>query len=177
MTTIARVAKNFFSNTSGNIAIIGALTLLPILIAAGTAVDYSRYQQLRDKAAQAADLALLAAASIAMKDGLINDSADEQVVLNSLDATFKKFFQANFNSAAGKTTPKYTIKYDSETKDVTVDLSFNYKTAFGGLITPNVKVAVLTSVNLSMEQGGAFSMYLVLDKSGSMNGRTKIGAL
>src|ERR1700722_7301931 len=57
MSAFFSTIRRFRRDKSGNIAIIFALTLLPVLSAVGCAIDYSRATQLRSKLQAAADAA------------------------------------------------------------------------------------------------------------------------
>ena len=77
--------RNFISNTNGNFAITFAIALIPVVAAAGSAVDYSRLLNAEQEAQEALDSAVLAAMSA---------SASEAVQIEI--AT--KFFQSNIES-------------------------------------------------------------------------------
>ena len=57
MSTLIRTLSRFRRDRSGNIAMIFGLALLPLMIAVGCAVDYSRANQIRSKLISAADAA------------------------------------------------------------------------------------------------------------------------
>jgi hypothetical protein len=59
---LSRNAKRFTACDEGNIGLLFGLTLLPMAMAAGTAVDYSRVSQARSQLQAAADSAVLAVA-------------------------------------------------------------------------------------------------------------------
>ena len=180
LSAIKQVFSAFLKDKRGNIAILTAFALLPILISVGAAIDYSRGARVKSKIAQSTDAALLSAASSVMKEGMISNGkqlskADEQKVLTQLNDVFGKFFHANMGELAKDI--KYKIYYDPSTQDVKVDIKLVYKTAFGGFLTPDVDLSVVAEANMESSNKGALSMYLVLDKSGSMGWQNRMSIL
>jgi len=172
--------SDFMKNKNGNIAIIAAIALLPIMISVGAAIDYSRVIQIRGKLTQSADAALLSAASSVMKSGLVNGegviSASDELIINAkLNDVFDKFFKANFGSNAEGIS--YNIVFDPDTKDVKVEMDLTYVTAFSGFITPDVNLNTISAINMEASGQGALSMMLVLDKSGSMGWQNRMNIL
>lgn len=95
---VLELISRFRRDAQGSIAPIAALTLVPILAAAGAAVDYSRANNLRTAMQAALDAALIAGA----KDG---STSWTQVANNS--------FSANFKARAGTAgTPSFTKDLD-----------------------------------------------------------------
>jgi Flp pilus assembly protein TadG len=83
--------SQFQSNDSGNMMVMFALTLVPIIFASGMAVDYSRASSARVEMQAAVDSAALAAAHRAsqLSDQELNDYANQ-------------YFMANFNDPSVK---------------------------------------------------------------------------
>ena len=177
---IKQVLSSFLEDKRGNIAILTAFALLPILISVGAAIDYSRGARVKSKIAQSTDAALLSAAASVMKEGLISDGkmlskSDELKVLARLNDVFGKFFHANMGELSNEI--KYKVTYDPNTQDVKVDINLVYETAFGGFLTPDVDLSVAAEANMKSSNKGALSMYLVLDKSGSMGWQNRMSIL
>ena len=175
-----QVFSNFLKDKRGNIAILAAFALLPIMISVGAAIDYSRGARVKSKIAQSTDVALLSAAASVMKEGMITSGgklskAQEQKISAQLYDVFGKFFHANMGELSDEI--KYKITYDSNTQDVKVDIDLLYKTAFGGFLTPNIDISVVAKANMKSTNQGALSMYLVLDKSGSMGWQNRMNIL
>ena len=61
-TYLSRKAKDFRRDERGNISLLFAASLVPMIAAAGTAIDYSRASQARSQLHAAADSAALAVA-------------------------------------------------------------------------------------------------------------------
>lgn len=177
---IVKQVKRFFAHDSGNIAITFAISFLPIMLSIGAAIDYSRASDLHTRVANATDAALLAAVSGVMKDVDLDDTVAVKARLN---AEFEPFFLANLHSEAAYEYNGFTINYDPVTKGVTVDVDIDYKTAIFGIVgMKHMKADVQAATGMQMKAGGAISMYLVLDRSGSMgwsngDGGTKMESL
>ncbi|MCP4184441.1 MAG: VWA domain-containing protein [Hyphomicrobiales bacterium] len=166
--SIFKQAKQFFAHESGNIAITFAISFLPIMLSVGAAIDYSRASDLHTRVANATDAALLAAVASVMDDVDINDTAAVNARLN---AEFEPFFLANMHGESSYEYNGYTISFDPVTKGVAVDVDIDYKTTIFGIVGMNRWEAdVQAATGMQVDDGGSFSMFLVLDRSGSMNG-------
>ena len=79
MTGISKNKQLFFDfikDKRGNIAILAAFALLPIMIGVGAAIDYSRIARVKSKISQSTDAASLSAAASVMKDGQIKSGGE-----------------------------------------------------------------------------------------------------
>ena len=63
MTAAHRRMKNYLRSTSGNLTMIAALGSIPVIAAAGMAIDYARISRVHDEMQLIADGATLAAFS------------------------------------------------------------------------------------------------------------------
>ena len=177
---IVKQVKRFFAHDSGNIAITFAISFLPIMLSIGAAIDYSRATDLHSRVANATDAALLAAVAGVMQDVDLDDTAAVNARLNQ---DFEPFFLANLHGEPAYTYNGFTINFDPVTKGVTVDVDIDYKTAIFGIVGMNHWEAdVQAATGMQMKAGGAISMFLVLDRSGSMgwsngDGGTKMESL
>lgn len=177
---IAELAKRCVDNRDGNIAITFALSLMPVMLIIGGTIDYSEGTRIRNQVAIAADTAILSAASNVLAEGELEDKAD---VERKLKAVFNPFFEANRPKSGRYSYSGVNVDYDPATKSVDVKLDLTIRTAVLGLIGKDrFDVAVNTSTSMEMSAGGAVSMFLVLDKSGSMgwsngSGGTKMQSL
>lgn len=158
--------KKFLAKKSGNVAITFGIALMPIMLSIGAAIDYSRAANLHNKVAQATDAALLAAVSTAMNE---EDLDDTTAVLKRLNEEFEPFFMANISNANSYKYNGFKIKFDPITKDVSVDVDIDYNTAVFGIVGINHWDSdVVAATQMQLKAGGAISMFLVLDRSGSM---------
>ncbi len=167
---ILKQVKKFLKNDSGNVAMIFGIALIPLMLSVGAAVDYSRASSLQSKVAHATDAALLAAVASVIDDVDLEDTA---AINSRLKREFEPFFLANMNDYPYYKYGGYSISFDPKTKAVDVDVDFDYKTAVFGVVGVNSwQSDVNAAAKLEVNSGGAISMYLVLDRSGSMRSKT-----
>ena len=167
--------KNFLNNKSGNVAAIFTVSLFPILATIGSAVDYSMYVNKRAKVAQAVDAAILAA-SVSVNN--TEELSDLLLVNKKIEQEFDRFLQANLEAHEHVEYKFNGISYDPLTQRVEAKVSFNYDTHFMGIFgKKQIKQNIVAATKLQTEESGALSMYLVLDKSGSMGWQGKMVAL
>ncbi len=153
-TRIASAFRRFAANQRGNTAITFALSIVPLLLASGAAVDYMRYADTQTKLQAALDSASLAIAAAS------NLSHSERI------AAGQQSFEANlkaFNVDPGDVEAKFKLA------GATVNASARYELPSGlmqiaGLAT--MTVAVDTEINVPEAKKGEIA--LVLDYSGSM---------
>ncbi|MCF6321288.1 MAG: VWA domain-containing protein [Rhizobiaceae bacterium] len=175
-----RVIKKFVSEKSGNVAVIFAIAAVPLMMSVGAAIDYSQATNLQNKVSQATDAALLAAAATVMDQVNLNETSLVEARLNQ---EFEPFFLANMANANSFTYNGYNISYDPDTRNVTVNIDIDYQTGILKIFgMNNWQADVISATSMKMKAGGAISMYLVLDKSGSMSwdngsGGTKMESL
>lgn len=165
MRTITKL-KNLIFNRDGNVAIMFAISIMPIMLSVGAAVDFAGAANLRNKIAIATDAALLAATSEVMENVDLTDVTAVETMLNQ---EFEPFFLANMENVEGFNYNGYTISYDPVTFAVSVNLDVDYETSVLGIIgKQNLELNIAAATGMQVEAGGAFSMFLVLDRSGSM---------
>ncbi|WP_426437940.1 TadE/TadG family type IV pilus assembly protein [Bradyrhizobium genosp. P] len=163
------ILRCFRSDRSGNVAIIFALLLLPMVVAVGCAVDYSRANQIRTKLQSAADAASVGSIAKASA-GFIAAGAmtsDGPVPAGAADAT--KIFNGNvFNQngfTLGGVTPAVTKTGGTLTS--TVQFSATVPTMFLGLVgSRTITVTGTSSSTANMPL--YIDFYLLLDNSPSM---------
>lgn len=179
--------RGFMKDRGGNFGTMTAI-LLPVLLAgAGVAMDLTKLVQVRSALQDAADSAALSAASALAGKGI----TDEEAI-----ALAKKFMAAQFTNSSQSGAP---LTEDEEkaaedladtalasvhrtagasgatnTYEVTVngqyDVSMNAFTKLLGY--DKVRVSVASTSESTTESKNALSMYLVLDRSGSMEENT-----
>jgi Flp pilus assembly protein TadG len=160
----------------GNVAMMFALTAVPLIALMGLGIDY--YRDLSNKARldAAADAAALSAISTAQ--AYINANSASQVdptlTANAIaagKAQAVKAFAANAGTVelAAPTTPQVglTRPPNTQTFNATVAYSAQIPTAFGGLVGVNT-LNITGSSGSSLTMGKYLDFYLVLDVSGSM---------
>ncbi len=161
-----QILKKLCADKNGNVAMMFAISLLPIMLSVGAAVDYTRATNLKSKVTHATDAALLAATAAVMDSVDLDDTAAVNTMLNQ---EFEPFFLANMANVGGFNYNGYTLSFDPATKGVTVELDISYETAVLGIIgKENLEMDVIAATGMQVKSGGAISMFLVLDRSGSM---------
>lgn len=152
--------KQYWNSSSGSFANIFAISLLPLLLSAGIAVDYSVARKQRGTLQHAIDAAALAAGTEE------NKSEEERIQLG------KDMFEALTVNFGAELTPSFTVSTDT----ISASVDYNSQTSFGGLIGINeIGISVATEIKYAVESAAEVS--LVLDYSGSMGWNGKWQAM
>ncbi|KIZ36586.1 MULTISPECIES: Tad domain-containing protein [Rhodopseudomonas] len=175
MLPISNLARRFYRNENGNIAVIFALALLPVLILIGCAVDYARATQLRAKLQAAADAASIAAVARQSETAkaFLQMTKDGEVEGGATEA--KLMFDGNIDGLTGFTLKEFkaTVKKSSSQLTAVTEFTADVPTMFLGVINKTV----LTIGGSSTSTSGMplyIDFYLLLDNSPSMGvGATK----
>ncbi|OCO98081.1 MULTISPECIES: TadE/TadG family type IV pilus assembly protein [unclassified Ensifer] len=193
--TVGRSFVAMLKDRGGNFGIMAALATPLILAAGGVAVDLASMMTTKNQMQDAADAAALAAASalVANKDALSTEKAKE-IALNFLKAqsgtSSTDVPGGTGGSDVGTGSPSPTDAQTQPTIDITSTtvgksdkafkvtvvnkqtLQFNPMTQLLGQKSVNLEtVAIAESAT---ETQNAISMYLVLDRSGSMAFKTDV---
>ena len=174
----AFLLKRFLRNKSGNLSLMAAFILPVGLGAAGLALDMSKMIATKAALQNAADAASLAAASALANKGITNDQAvtlatnfiTGQMANHSDNPQAEKIKPFNFASCTHVNVHDQTTVGTAKKYTVTVqtcyDVKYSALSAFLGQSGGRLNVA--SSTESSTESKNALSMYLVLDRSGSM---------
>lgn len=169
----SHAVKQFFRSRDGNFAILTALSLPVVIAFVGVTIDMSRLLNTRTQLQSAADSAALVA-SKAMADQGMTEAQAKVLALNFVNS------QLALDNDLGGTLDKNDIDIvptkvtnadGSGTYDVQVKLNLDVKmTAMTGLLGIDSRpVSVNSAARTSTESTKSpLSMYLVLDRSGSM---------
>jgi Flp pilus assembly protein TadG len=157
MKLFADRVRAFRRSNRGNVAMMFALALVPLMIGAGVGLDYARAMLVRQQMSEALDAAALAVGS---STGLDHDSAQTLA---------QKFFSANYTvdpTAFG--TPTITIPATGYTSTGSVVIN-----ATDPMPTVLVKLVGITSLPVTVSSTVVWGqsklwVALVLDNSGSM---------
>lgn len=151
------IFDRFRRDKRGNVAIMFALSLIPLLGAVGAAVDYSRIAQVRTKLGDALDAGVLALGT----QTTMVDAKAKATVTSWMDAHMDgiPYTLTSLTQAGGKIT-------GTASADVEMTLA---RVMGVNEVTVDVKSQVLKTV-------GKIELVLVLDNTGSMKG-TKISTL
>lgn len=151
----------FARNTRGNIALLFALAIIPILLGVGVAIDYGRALLVHERMANAADAAALA---IGSWTGLTD--AERKVKA-------QQFFDANYPSSTLGTVAALEVTFDGD--DIKVEVSGSVPTTFMRLANID-SVDVGVSAIITMKQR-KIELALVLDTTGSMDNNGKMTSM
>jgi len=154
-------ARNYIEDTRGNVVMLFALTMIPLLLIAAFAVDSARQISTDRHLQSAIDAASLAGAR-AMEDSSVTDAAIKDIALKS--------YQANLLTAHDDAAcMDATITVDRAAGTVKVESNCAVQTMFGESLSPetvSVKGAATAKANITK-----LDLALMLDVSGSMGGQ------
>ncbi len=157
-TRIDAFVKRLVNDRNGSYAVILAISLVPILIAIGAAVDVSQAYIVQQRLNRALDAAGLAVGGMT---GLSN---------SALQTTAQNYFNANY--PASKSGVPGTVSVTSSGNVVTLSVSASMPTSIMGIVginTINVKAnSQITRMGKKLE------VALVLDTTGSMSSSSKL---
>jgi len=153
--------RRFIVDARGNYAILFALSVIPILIAVGAAIDISRAYVVKQRMTKALDAAGLAVAGMT---GLTNAQ---------IQTTAQNFFNANY--PATKIGVPGTLTVSSTSAKVMLSASASMPTAIMGII--GVKTMSIAANSEITKLGKKLEVALVFDNTGSMSQNSKLSSL
>ncbi len=167
----AAIMRSFLCCRRGNVAMMFAIALIPLMIGAGAGLDFARAMLVRQQMSEALDAAALAVGS---STGLTQTTAQSLA---------QEYFNANFTvDTTAYGAPTVTIPPNGYNSNGSVQL-----TATDQMPTVLMKLAGITSVPVTTSSTVVWGqtklwVSLVLDNTGSMNetdstGTSKISAL
>jgi Flp pilus assembly protein TadG len=157
-----RSLSRFFRNDSGNMAVVVALSALPLMMAGGAAVDYGNWVSVQARLQAATDAAALAAG----REANLDEAELRRVATD--------YFMSNFGTPRNAGTPNMTMTVDASGKlridaNVTVD---NYLLKTVGRDSQYISA----SAEVSKEATG-LEVALVFDNTGSMASQSRLSTL
>ncbi len=157
---VKNILSRFKSDKKANVGIIFGIVMVPIMIAMGSAVDYSRAFLKQKDLASAVDTAVLA--------GGVYSEGTESV----FEEKIRKTLFSNFPEAEVDTL---TFSRDPATKAIKVSATSNVNTVFAGIWhVDNIPIAATAEATPTRSFA---EIVLVLDNTGSMRWSGKIEAL
>ncbi|ABI76848.1 conserved domain protein [Hyphomonas neptunium ATCC 15444] len=159
--------RNFFRNESGNVAMIAALTIIPIVGIAGFAIDFQVTTTQKARVQQAVDSAVLAATK-SMQDG-----KDRAYSLKEANDYFKGILNQSNNS--GLNCTNIDLVYIDETEELEGHVECSQNTTLS-------KVAGIRHLDFNVSSAatygiGKLEIAFVFDVSGSMANDNRMGNL
>lgn len=154
----------FFADRSGNFGLAFAVLLVPLLLALGVAFDYARIYNIQSKMQADLDTALLSAVGHMT-------TVDE----DSLKAEIQRTFGATTNLGTGYVLQTTDITIDPATSVIQAKVSSSVPMTFMGLAgITSMPINAVSSVQGGQDEiKNSLSLYMVLDRSGSMASATK----
>ena len=163
---ISRAVARCVRDEGGNVAIVFGVSMIPLLIAVGVAVDFTQGSAVKQKLAGTADSIALAAAR-SYRD------------LGQRDKIGEKFLNGNLaDYGGGVQVTGLSVKFDDTAEVVTVALKADIPTRL--LSIAGISKQSITSeakVSYGGQVSEPVSLSMVLDVSGSMNRSGRIGTL
>jgi len=164
---------DFGSNKRGNVAVITALTSLPMIAAIGCAIDYTDASMIKTKLQAAADAASLATVSInsPVISTAQNMSGNGTISGGSTDAV--NYFNANLTQSPEDTgytnlSSTATVTKSGQVLTATVSYTAQVSTYFMGVMGyKNLSISGTSSASYTLPT--YIDFYLMLDVSGSMS--------
>ncbi len=178
MTVSVRLAeqlRRLRTNSEGNIAIIAAIALPVVIFGVGVALDTSRMASERQRLQMATDAGATAAAAALANDPTMKLSEAEKLATEYVKIQMKASTVEIPDDCIKAKAVKQSGYGTQKSYDVTVTACANYSVSgmtriFSGETKSMSTLAVAHSDTGTKK---SLSMYLVLDRSGSMNSNTK----
>jgi Flp pilus assembly protein TadG len=165
----AQLLGRFRRDSRGNIAVIFALTLIPVLSCIGCAIDYSRATQLRSKLQAAIDAASVGSVAKTSPAFIAAGSmtSDGPIPAGVTDA--KKIFKGNMSGTGGYTLNSMTavVTKTAGTVTSTTQFSAEVPTTFMNVVGKTAMTVTGTS-NAIANMPLYIDFYLLLDNTPSM---------
>lgn len=153
--------QQFWSLRDGNVALMFAILVVPLLVGAGVGIDLMRAGQARTELAEAADAGLLAAARARLRDETMTDEALTEIA--------RKYFDGNRPATSEILIDDFALDFDPATKTASLSANARVKTTLLGVVGKNyVEVDIETEARVVKPR--ALEVALALDNTFSMNG-------
>ena len=156
--------KQFHSNTTGNMAMIFAISMVPVAMAVGAAMDYSRLSKQQNKVQVAIDAATLAGGKE------LNRKSNAE-----LKEYVREYIKANLSADDYEEIKRLKFKIDRKEGSLQVTAKAKMPTAvmaIGGI--DKLKYEIVSAINSG---NGGIELAMVLDNTNSMNANGKLTAL
>lgn len=151
----------------GNVAMLFAILIVPLLVGVGMAIDGLRAHQVHNELAEATDAGVLAAARARILDPTLTNAAATAIA--------RKYFDNNRRIGADLELQTFDFSYDSTTRLFRLHATGRVKTAMLGVIGREwLPIDVISEAKVAPPR--VLEAVLVLDNTQSMNG-SKIASL
>src|SRR5271170_2506523 len=167
------LVARFRSNTRGNVAVITALAMLPMIAAVGCVIDYTDATMIKTKLQAAADAATLAAVSVNSSVVTAAKQMSGSGTISGGSTYLGNFFNANLSTSPENTgysslTSTPTASLNGTTITATITYSASVATDFMKALGQS-SMSVSGTSTASYTQPSYINFYMMLDVSGSMS--------
>ncbi|MEM6537744.1 MAG: VWA domain-containing protein [Pseudomonadota bacterium] len=153
--------RSFRDSTSGNIAMMFSMLMVPVLAAVGLGIDMSKSTSVQRALAEAADAGALAAARARLNNKSLSLADAEQIA--------RKAFDINIRRLGDVAVSNFKLAYDEENTTYTINLDTAVSTQFVKLVgIKEFQTSVMSEVRASAPRG--LELVMALDNTGSMSG-------
>lgn len=173
-----KLKRRFLADTSGNFGIMTAI-LLPILLGvAGAGIEFANVMQVKADLQNTADSAALAAATEArVKKGDATDEEIKEIAKAFIASQQLKNLTEEERKELEKNSPiSIATTEDARGKTYIIETTINRQLQLNPLIgffgTKTINISATGIAKSTVNKGAPISMYLVLDRSGSMSFKT-----
>ncbi len=162
------LVSRFKNDNKGTVAVITGVTLIPVMLCAGIAVDYTRIAHTRGLVDDALDAAVLMAGQSLSEGRNVNAQFQEE---------FEDFFRANINGRTKLLNDVNIVSFDAN--PTTGEISAVAKSSIDMTF---MRIIGKDRINIRSETGAIFSskkieLAMMLDVTGSMGREGKLAAL
>jgi Flp pilus assembly protein TadG len=158
--------KQFTANTDGNVAVLFGLSAIPLLVAAGSAIDYARYSEVRQQTTVALDAGILSAVASLNDDEDITEADITKAKAIGLEQ-FKATLGTNIGATINDPVFTRTTEGDGFTATVTGAVDTNFLT-FVGVNDLDMNIESQGVYGQSGVVGSDVEIAMMLDVTGSM---------
>jgi Flp pilus assembly protein TadG len=161
------IVGRFGANSRGNVAIICAVSAVPLIAAVGCVVDFSYASMVKTKLQAAADAATVATVSNNSPIVTTAKSMGQNGAVTGGAAYAQNFFNTDTSAFSG-VTASGSVNKSGTTITANLTFSYNVPTTFMKVLGHS-NIAVSGSSTASVTVATYISFYLMLDVSGSMS--------
>ncbi len=158
------ILKHFIKNTSGNFGVILSLSMLPVMMGIGVAVDYSQLANRQTSLQNSVDGAILSVGQ-----------TFEDMTSVEIEQKLQDFLKATLAEDEYKSISKLDVLLDKPNHKLTVTAKSSTDTNF--MLLAGVKTMGFNAVSQIRSSFGKMEIAFVLDNTGSMNQEGKLDAL
>ncbi|WP_367353944.1 vWA domain-containing protein [Agrobacterium pusense] len=173
-----KLKRRFLTDKSGNFGIMTAI-LLPVLLGfAGAGMELANVMQVKADMQNTADSAALAAATEArLKKGDLTDEQIKEIAKGFIAAQMEKSLTEEEKKKLEENSPtSITTTENARGKTYTIETTINHQVQLNPLLgfigAKTLDLSVTGTAKSTVNKGAPISMYLALDRSGSMSFKT-----